>query len=771
MKLSLHFSALVFILVVAGCSSTSGNKITSGNAAVTDGSGAVQAPACVPVAAENKVQENPVAAKGESQPDMEPRNPDFTEQLGGRDPIEGFNRSMFAVNKFGLRYLVQPVAIFWGSLFPRHVIECFNRFTDNVAFPKRTVSSLCQAKFKYAGIDTSRFLINVTLGVAGFYDPALNWFDMEVQDEDFGQAFAVWGIGSGAALHLPVIGSTNVRDGVGKIFDYAFDPKTYIYGGHSFTIINESTHYYRDMDTFFRANYDPYELLKRFYAAERYFKINDYDRRERMNEFQGKFYSKDEEVSLQEPESDPLLNEIVIRGIKSQGSSVDTLRIGMVSIQNDNKSMWTDVSLWNSDFFNQGSVRTVEAVKGNSGMPYKVWYQKRNDAPLAVVIPGFGSHYTTTNNSAVSEILYNQGYTVAALCSAFNWEFMSTAASVPVPGYIPLDAEDVRGAIGAVIRDLEDKGLNFKAKILVGYSLGGMHALFIGAKEKEDPKLKFDRFVAINPMVDPVGSVTAIDEMGLAWKTWPREQVFERGVLSAFKYMSIAKKQYKPYEEPKPENGKDNTEPGIGNNAPPPEPPTEKTAKSASDKDKQQYESLPFTDIEARAMIAYSYKITLEEMILSIIRNNKAENRFKSKCSWGNRNDFYREINQMSFGDYNKMFLVNYHADVEKRDVSAVELNDKSSLVAIEDFLRNGQNVFVIHSSNDFLVSSADRHWLKKTMGDKCVFYNVGGHLGNLSLAGVQTRLATLAGDLKKQTDASDCPGQEIADGKSGKTK
>jgi len=749
---------LLVMLALAGCGSTSGSKIAATAPVDAANENVVNIPVATPVAGQNG-----------NLSETEQSFPDLTEEYGGSDPIEGFNRSMFAVNKFGLKYMVQPVVIFWASLIPRHGIECFNRFTNNVAFPKRTVSSLCQAKLKYAGIDTSRFLINVTLGIAGFYDPALDWFEMELQDEDFGQAFAVWGIGTGCVVHLPVIGPTNIRDGIGKIFDYAFDPKTYIYGGQSFTILNESTNSYRDMDTFFRANYDPYELLKRMYAAERHLKINDYDRKERIKEYQDKFLADNPEIIL--PEPDPLLNGIVVQGFKSQGTYIDTLRVSMVDIQNDNKSMWVDLSLWNTDFFNQGSIRSVEVIKGKPEMPYKVWYQKQDDAPLAVVIPGFGTHFTSTHATRISEILFNQGYTVVILNSAFNWEFMTTAGSAPVPGYVPSDAEDVRVAAAAVIKHLEGKGLHFQKKIMVGYSLGGTHALFIGAKEKADPKLEIDRFIAINPLIDTAKSVSAVDKTSLAWKKWPREQIFDRGVFAAGKMLSIIRKQYKPYGEPEPAKEKNGIGPVVGKNVSPPAPAAGETAQSGKDKEPAKCDPLPFNDLEAQVLISFNYKITLEEMIVSIVRNSGAPNCFKNKCSWGNRTEFYREISQLSFDDYNKVLLVRYLSDKEKRAVSQDEIEKKSRLMSIEDFIRNEQNVSVISSSNDFLDTHTDHQWLKKTMGDRCFLYNGGGHLGELYFAGSQDRLAVLAGEMGKQAVKPDVAGQKIAAVKSEETK
>jgi phospholipid-binding lipoprotein MlaA len=762
---------LLVILAVAGCGSTSGSKIATTAPTASVNERGVNVPAATPVAAQEKVCENPAVGQDENLSGTEPRFPDLTEEYGGNDPMEGFNRSMFSVNKFGLKYFVQPIVIFWGSLIPKKGIQCFRRCADNIAFPRRTFSSLCQAKFKYAGIDTSRFLINVTLGIAGFYDPAFDWFDMEEQDEDFGQAFAVWGIGPGCVLHLPVLGPSNIRDGVGKIFDYAFDPKTYvpIPGVFGFTMLNDSAHRYRDIDTFFRANYDPYELLKRFYAAERHLKINDYDRKERIAEYQGKLLADEHEIVL--PEPDPLLDEVVVQGFKSQGTHIDTLRVGMVDIQNDNKSMWVDLSLWNTDFFNQGAIRSVEVIKGKPEMPYKVWYQKLDDAPLAVVIPGFGTHFTSTHASAISEILFNQGYTVVILNSAFNWEFMSTAGSGPVPGYVPSDAEDVRVATAAVIKHLEGNGLHFQKKIMVGYSLGGTHALFIGAKEKADPKLKIDRFVAINPLVDTAKSVSSIDETSLAWKKWPREQIFDRGVFAAGKFITISMKQYQPYGEPELAQEINGTGTVVGRSAPSPAPATDETVQSGSGKEQVKCAPLPFSVLEAQVLISFNYKITLEEVIVNIVRNNGELNCFKNKCTWGNRTDFYREISQLSFVDYNQILLLKYHSDMEKRAVSEDEINKKSNLMSIEDFLRNEQNVFVIHSANDFLDNPEGRQWLRKTMGDRCVFYNGGGHLGELYFAGSQNKLASLAGELKRQTKKPDiAAGQKTDVGKSGET-
>jgi phospholipid-binding lipoprotein MlaA len=69
--------------------------------------------------------------------------------------------------------------------------------------------------------------VNSTLGVAGLFDVASR---MGIPDhaEDFGQTLAVWGIGEGPYLVLPLLGPAPPRDAVGRAADVFFDPSIYI---------------------------------------------------------------------------------------------------------------------------------------------------------------------------------------------------------------------------------------------------------------------------------------------------------------------------------------------------------------------------------------------------------------------------------------------------------------------------------------------------------------------------------------------------------------
>ncbi len=140
--------------------------------------------------------------------------------FAGEDPIEEYNRCVFAFNDFLFMYIARPIGWVYCSILPKPVITCLDNFCENLRFPARAISALCRAEWRGAGDETVRFLANSTIGIAGLFDPAKHWFYSHPPYSTFGQAFAAWGLDSGCTFMLPFMYQyVNVRDTVGAIFD------------------------------------------------------------------------------------------------------------------------------------------------------------------------------------------------------------------------------------------------------------------------------------------------------------------------------------------------------------------------------------------------------------------------------------------------------------------------------------------------------------------------------------------------------------------------
>lgn len=143
------------------------------------------------------------------------------------DPWQGFNRPVFRFNEGADRWVLRPVAKGWTAITFDGLRDSVAKFFYNAQFPSRFVSNVGQADGQQAMIEVVRFVLNSTVGVAGFFDPATRW-GLARRDEDVGQMFGRWGVPSGPFLMLPLLGPSNPRDATGMAFDAALSPFTWV---------------------------------------------------------------------------------------------------------------------------------------------------------------------------------------------------------------------------------------------------------------------------------------------------------------------------------------------------------------------------------------------------------------------------------------------------------------------------------------------------------------------------------------------------------------
>ncbi|PWC34651.1 hypothetical protein TSO352_24600 [Azospirillum sp. TSO35-2] len=148
------------------------------------------------------------------------------------DPLEIPNRFVFAANEAVDVLALRPAAEVYVGVVPDPVRDAIHNFIDNLMGPLYIANNLLQGNVDGATNATGRFMTNTILGVGGIADVA-SQAGIPHAPEDFGQTLAVWGLGDGPYLVLPLLGPSNVRDAVGYGVDTVGDPvRIWAYAHH-----------------------------------------------------------------------------------------------------------------------------------------------------------------------------------------------------------------------------------------------------------------------------------------------------------------------------------------------------------------------------------------------------------------------------------------------------------------------------------------------------------------------------------------------------------
>lgn len=154
---------------------------------------------------------------------------DHSSQGGGveTDPWESMNRRIFAFNHQVDSWILKPVAQTYQAITPAPVETGINNFFSNLAEVTNVANNVLQWKWRKAGNDSGRFLLNSTIGIGGIFDVAKHAGLRRGEREDFGQTLSYWGVPAGPYVVLPFLGPSTVTDAVAFPVDWYSDPTTY----------------------------------------------------------------------------------------------------------------------------------------------------------------------------------------------------------------------------------------------------------------------------------------------------------------------------------------------------------------------------------------------------------------------------------------------------------------------------------------------------------------------------------------------------------------
>jgi len=149
------------------------------------------------------------------------------EEPPSADPYEKRNRKRFKRNRRIENCCVDPLASAYLDHVPEGMQVGFRKVRHNLGEPLNLVNQFFQLRFVDATVSTTRFCVNTTIGLLGFYDPATR-MGLERVHSDTGETLYRYGVPKGPYLVLPLVGPSTARDGLGTIVDFFLRPDTYL---------------------------------------------------------------------------------------------------------------------------------------------------------------------------------------------------------------------------------------------------------------------------------------------------------------------------------------------------------------------------------------------------------------------------------------------------------------------------------------------------------------------------------------------------------------
>lgn len=200
------------------------------------------------------------------------------------DPFEPANRVMFEIHEVADRFVLQPVAEVYRDLLPQPVRSGIRNALGNLRAPVILANDLLQGNVTRARITLGRFMVNSTLGLGGLLDVSRDW-GVPGHSEDFGQTLAVWGVGEGFYMFVPLLGPSSPRDLLGQGVDAAINPLTWLGQGAAvdaagwvrlgLTVVDTREALIEPIDQVRATSLDPYSTLRSAYRQRRAFEIRN----------------------------------------------------------------------------------------------------------------------------------------------------------------------------------------------------------------------------------------------------------------------------------------------------------------------------------------------------------------------------------------------------------------------------------------------------------------------------------------------------------------
>ena len=245
------------------------------------------------------------------------------------------------------------------------------------------------------------------------------------------------------------------------------------------------------------------------------------------------------------------------------------------------------------------------------------------------------------------------------------------------PGIPSQDAEYLKTVTSKIVENLEHTyNCKFREKTVIGTSFGALTTLFLANQEFHNNTLNITKYISICPPIELVYAMQQVDKNSEEWDKNP-DEIKNKAAVTAAKVIQLSDMKN-------------------------------------SDNDIK-ISSLPFTEDEGKLITGFIMHQKLSDLIFTLEKTPKNK-----------KTEIYNTINNMNYRDYTEKYLL---GDKYK---TLEDLQKASSLLSLEEFLKNSTNYKIYHTLDDYLVNQKQLKQLKIYTGKKTVLLSNGAHLGFL---------------------------------------
>lgn len=338
------------------------------------------------------------------------------------------------------------------------------------------------------------------------------------------------------------------------------------------------------------------------------------------------------------------------------------------------------------------------------------FFPQSHAAPLIFMIADLGGSHVSGYMIYEAELLYKNGFNVISIASPFFWNFVISSSQTTLPGITDEDARDLYQVMQKALSEVKKCHPYKITQIgMIGLGFGGLEAAHVSAIDQTEKKLNIQRYLLINPIVNLVSAVTQIEKRAAIALEIGMDRV---EVLKSEAFNFVV----------------DN----FGRNT------------NDADYFLNLENRFPLSDKEYQFLVGGNLRASLGDTIfasqqvydLGILKSPL------SKFHWDER---HKEVNAYGYLDYfQKLILPQF------KKYNFFTMQKHINMDSVEPGLHDNPNMFLMHNTDDPLVSAAQLATLQTVFGpDRSYIYPTGGHLGNLWYSQNQKDLLKIFADLK----------------------